>query len=548
MRPEQGAMDGCIPLSGTSSGGQQASEYKMASCAKAREDSNYQCSALNNHSITSGSSNQTELIRAYDFGKRFQHHHHGDQHQDPATPSAHHSRTHRHGAEIHTRVQTHLTQSQSYFDDDEQEVEGEEEEEAYIMKSNASQVSESDTQTDPGIRQFTKSPPRPNETRISACFSAAGGSKARGRERTAGRRHTPRSNHRQHHLGDEVDGRHDEEEEEEEGKTDEEDDEDEDEGEDVIADEETEDSFPGMDESESESVLTASPASTCSEDERSSSSVTPTNDQEKRGGGEGRQRRTKGVKDIGSDDQQQRDAIILSAILRDHCHPKSSSSPHGSRKIRQHAVHLHEQRLHHSYDHGQQQQEEQYPSNMKMQSKKSNGNQDIAADMRASRSKEGVSLTSEHSRTGMVGVGDKNLIDPGFVLHQLLGSKIRTAVNLNPAAGRLHGESGRQRSGNRRKISEQQTGNCAAAASSRSLISPSSSSRDAKQATSAPLAAMMTTTISGGAHSLQAADVPSSGSTAGGSHLESVTGSRPAAGTFSSGEMHFHHSSLFSCS
>lgn len=193
-------------------------EYKLLSCAKSsrsrdvdrdeNDEEDYHCTV---NSIASGSSNHTELLRAYDFGKRFiaggetvtvsdkrpfyqQHHHH-----------------------LH-----HLQEGEI---------------EVYGEKSNLSEVSE--TPTDPGIRRFTKSPPRPNETRTAAvCFSI---------DTTVTHNDTT---------------------------------EDEDEEEDELPDVQDDES---EDDDDSESVLTASPAvSTYSEQELSSPS-TPTNDQQPAG-------------------------------------------------------------------------------------------------------------------------------------------------------------------------------------------------------------------------------------------------------------------------
>lgn len=116
-------------------------EYKY----RTRDSNTDYCYGLNNHSITSDSSNHTELLRAYDYGKL-------------------------HSSNIH-RVQTHHHQSNSYFSDDIGHLRDEDE---YTIKSNLSQISETPTEdppTDPGIRQFTKSPPRPNEQRIGGCFA-----------------------------------------------------------------------------------------------------------------------------------------------------------------------------------------------------------------------------------------------------------------------------------------------------------------------------------------------------------------------------------------
>lgn len=252
-------MDGCLPIHLSSSSSSSPADYKLVSCSKSRQqDSSYQCSALNNHSITSGSSNQTELIRAYEFGRRMH------QHQDQGNIR----NQHLHGAEIHQVPPDgcHLNQNPSYFND--------EEEEEYIVRSNASQVSESDTQTDPGIRQFTKSPPRPNETRMSACFATSNSATSEDKQFRPPIHCDHRSTGFEERETDESDSRTDDDD-------DDEDEDDEDEESDQVRGEES-DRFRDVneEESESESVLTASPASTCSGDERSSlSSVTPTNDQ-----------------------------------------------------------------------------------------------------------------------------------------------------------------------------------------------------------------------------------------------------------------------------
>jgi len=165
-------------------------EYKLVSCSKREQDTiedNYP-SHITNQSITSGSSNHTELIRAYEFGRRF-----------------------------HDQSQGGRCKVLFY---------GEQEDEY----NNESIISD-ETPTDPGIRRFTKSPPRPNETRTAACF--AGGLKV--------------MNH--------------------ESADDDDDDDDEDGEQESVQVEDV--------ESDSESVLTASPA--CSEAELSSPS-TPTNE------------------------------------------------------------------------------------------------------------------------------------------------------------------------------------------------------------------------------------------------------------------------------
>lgn len=116
-------------------------DYKMGSCAKRDEHGgHYHCSAINTHSITSGSSNHTELMRAYDFGRR-------------------HFGQHRVQHEVQTHEIPHDSQHPLYYDESDE----------YGVKSSI--ASEADTPTDPGIRQFTKSPPRPNETRIGGCFT-----------------------------------------------------------------------------------------------------------------------------------------------------------------------------------------------------------------------------------------------------------------------------------------------------------------------------------------------------------------------------------------
>lgn len=174
-------------------------EYKLVSCSK--EDENYRCSQLNNHSITSGSSNHTELIRAYEFGRNFH------QNLDSNFDSNHQMQDHCKGF--------------YYKDEDEDE---------YTNNASNCSIMSDETPTDPGIRRFTKSPPKPNETRTAGCFAV--GSKINNEES----------------ADDDDDG--------------------DDEGSAQVED---------GDDSDSESVLTASPAS--SEPELSSPS-TPTNDQQ----------------------------------------------------------------------------------------------------------------------------------------------------------------------------------------------------------------------------------------------------------------------------
>ncbi|XP_076367083.1 cell adhesion molecule Dscam1-like isoform X2 [Tachypleus tridentatus] len=82
--------------------------------------SHSQCTAPNSHSLTSGSSNQEELMRAYEYARR------------------------------------HPPPSSNY-----EQTRG---------LSHTSGTTESEA-TDPGIRQFTGSPPKPNERRQGACFT-----------------------------------------------------------------------------------------------------------------------------------------------------------------------------------------------------------------------------------------------------------------------------------------------------------------------------------------------------------------------------------------
>ncbi|RWS17533.1 dscam:-like isoform D [Dinothrombium tinctorium] len=90
----KGSMDGAPTTS---------RDYKM--CLESRDQHPYVYGGINSHSLTSGSSNQDELMRAYEYGRRYNHLKHSD----------------------------------------------------------------------PGIRQFTKSPPRPNEQRQGICFTLGGG-------------------------------------------------------------------------------------------------------------------------------------------------------------------------------------------------------------------------------------------------------------------------------------------------------------------------------------------------------------------------------------
>lgn len=423
-------MDGCLPLHLSSSSGPHV-EYKLSSCGKACEEGTYHSSALNNHSITSGSSNHTELMRAYDFGKRLHH-------------QVHESRSQCIGAEVHKEREQQRHLNPSYFDDD--ELEGEED--AYIMKSNVSQVSESDTQTDPGIRQFTKSPPRPNETRISACLSARGrhGNKGQAAPTTAAGHllaSSPDRNHRHHQLRGEERETDEEEDDDESGKTDEEE-----------GNEGTEDSDPAVDESESESVLTASPASTCSEDERSSaSSLTPTNDAAASVTRLAILAQARGTKARSDDQERETSAMMRTSVIAaadDRLHPKSSST-HNRMREQEHRLMNHadgRQRIprhvHHSPD-------QQSPSS-------SSSAQHLIVKSPGSNNKaDGSSCCGNNSRThiplhemdmrssdggvhaGMMHEEDNNeAIDPSSLamrmraeaatsLHQVIGSKVRSS-------------------------------------------------------------------------------------------------------------------------
>lgn len=130
-----------------STNGTLAVEYKMSACSKAQLDPEYQCSQV--HSITStGSSNHTELLRAYEFGKRL---------RESITASGSKNAS----AAINRQtllVQTHNSEGQTYYE-----------------PSNVTTVTEdedvTDPPTDPGIRRFTKSPPKPNEQRIGGCYN-----------------------------------------------------------------------------------------------------------------------------------------------------------------------------------------------------------------------------------------------------------------------------------------------------------------------------------------------------------------------------------------
>lgn len=81
-------------------------------------------SAPNSHSLTSGSSNQEELLRAYEYARRH-----------PPPPIQYDNG--------HTRGQSHTS---------------------------GTGTTESEA-TDPGIRQFSGTPPKPNERRQGACLT-----------------------------------------------------------------------------------------------------------------------------------------------------------------------------------------------------------------------------------------------------------------------------------------------------------------------------------------------------------------------------------------
>lgn len=98
-------------------------DYKLSSSIKSRES--YPLGMINSQSITSGSSNQEELLNAYEYGRRYQF-------QNQSIPAY-------------------------YYEDD--------------GDYSKSILSEMETPTDPGIREFTKTPPKPNEKRQAACFN-----------------------------------------------------------------------------------------------------------------------------------------------------------------------------------------------------------------------------------------------------------------------------------------------------------------------------------------------------------------------------------------
>ncbi|XP_015789765.1 Down syndrome cell adhesion molecule-like protein Dscam2 isoform X2 [Tetranychus urticae] len=97
-------------------------DYKTCGSSKSRD---YLFGVMPAQSVTSGSSAQDELLYAYEYGRRYQLNHPGVM----------------------------------YYDDEEDQDD-----------------TLDDTPTDPGIRQFTKSPPKPNEKRQAACLTPGLGS------------------------------------------------------------------------------------------------------------------------------------------------------------------------------------------------------------------------------------------------------------------------------------------------------------------------------------------------------------------------------------
>lgn len=94
-------------------------DYKTCGSSKSRDGYLFG-GLMATQSVTSGSSAQDELLYAYEYGRRYQLNHPGPM----------------------------------YYDDDEDQDD-----------------TLDDTPTDPGIRQFTKSPPKPNEKRQAACLT-----------------------------------------------------------------------------------------------------------------------------------------------------------------------------------------------------------------------------------------------------------------------------------------------------------------------------------------------------------------------------------------
>lgn len=143
----------------------QTVEYKMSSCSKGQMDPDYQCNQT--HSITStGSSNHTELLRAYEFGKRLRESVLMSTAKVGAatspTDAVAAASTSAPGNRQTLRVQTHDHQVNNSS--------------VYYEPSNVTSIATEDDDitdppTDPGIRRFTKSPPKPNEQRISGCYN-----------------------------------------------------------------------------------------------------------------------------------------------------------------------------------------------------------------------------------------------------------------------------------------------------------------------------------------------------------------------------------------
>ncbi|XP_064472281.1 cell adhesion molecule Dscam1-like [Ornithodoros turicata] len=100
-----------------------------STCSKNGKEEFYS-HAPNSHSLTSGSSNQDELLRAYEYARR---------HGGPLGGGP--------GTEVH-------------YD---------------AAGGGSHNTTESEGSTDPGIRQFTESPPRPNERRQAACITPGSG-------------------------------------------------------------------------------------------------------------------------------------------------------------------------------------------------------------------------------------------------------------------------------------------------------------------------------------------------------------------------------------
>ena len=133
----------------------------MSSCSKSQMDPDYQCNQT--HSITStGSSNHTELLRAYEFGKRLRESVSTSSGKIGATTSPTDAATAAPSNRQTLRVQTHDHQVNNSS--------------VYYEQSNVTSIATEDDDvtdppTDPGIRRFTKSPPKPNEHRISGCYN-----------------------------------------------------------------------------------------------------------------------------------------------------------------------------------------------------------------------------------------------------------------------------------------------------------------------------------------------------------------------------------------